>query len=70
MFKTRNVRLNDMVLLKCDNVPSLQWPVGRIVKISDEDGDVRVVEVKTSSGVFERGISNIALLPISNNTDG
>jgi hypothetical protein len=69
MFKTRNVQVNDMVLLKDENVPTLRWPMGRIVAISpDKDDVVRVVDVKTSNGIYNRSISNIALLPLPQNS--
>ena len=52
-----------MVIIKEDNVPCLQWPIGRIVKVyRGADDLIRVVDVKTSNGVFSRPIHRLAPL--------
>lgn len=56
--------IGDLVLLKEDNVPSLAWPLGRILEIHPgKDNITRVVSVKTKNGVVKRAINKIALLP-------
>ncbi|XP_050312876.1 uncharacterized protein LOC126747939 [Anthonomus grandis grandis] len=46
-----NVKVGDMVLLKEDNLPPLQWLMGRIEQVfPGSDNVVRVVLVKTSKG--------------------
>ncbi|XP_075158171.1 uncharacterized protein LOC142231448 [Haematobia irritans] len=54
-----------MVLVKDDNLPPLKWQIGRITEIiKGKDDVVRVVNVRTSCGIFKRAVNNLALLPI------
>lgn len=54
-----------MVLLKDDNLPPLKWQMARVTEvIRGDDGVVRVVIVRTSSGVMKRAVSKVAVLPI------
>ncbi|XP_062557315.1 uncharacterized protein LOC134222188 [Armigeres subalbatus] len=65
-----DVRKGQLVLLKLDNYPSLQWPLGRIVEtIAGSDGRVRVVVVKTSAGEYKRAVTEIAVLPIDSDNE-
>ncbi|GFW81678.1 uncharacterized protein TNCV_2883521 [Trichonephila clavipes] len=60
----RNLKVNDMVLVKEDNLPPLQWSLGRVVQVfPGDDGAVRVVDVKTQRGQFRRPITKCCLLP-------
>ncbi|XP_062712200.1 uncharacterized protein LOC134289763 [Aedes albopictus] len=60
-----DVRKGQLVLLKEDNYPPLQWPLGRIVEtITGSDGRVRVVVVRTAAGDYKRAITKVAVLPI------
>lgn len=64
-----NIGVGTMVLLKEDNLPPLKWRYGRITQvIRGQDGNIRVVDVKTSDGEFRRAISKICVLPVR--TDG
>ncbi|GFX30342.1 uncharacterized protein TNCV_1964481 [Trichonephila clavipes] len=57
----RNLKVNDMVLVKEDNIPPLQWSLGRVVQVfPGDDGAVRVVDVKTQRGQFRRPITKCA----------
>ncbi|XP_071943813.1 uncharacterized protein [Antedon mediterranea] len=59
----RNLRQGDLVLMKAENTPRYQWPLGLITKIyPGTDGRVRSVEVKTQTGVYDRPIVKICLL--------
>ena len=52
-----------MVIIKEDNVPVMQWPLGRILKTyQGNDGKVRVVDLKTASGISRRAITRLAPL--------
>ncbi|XP_076380674.1 uncharacterized protein LOC143260026 [Megalopta genalis] len=52
-----------IVLLREDNVPSMQWPLGRIIKTHPgSDGIVRVVTVRTASNVFDRSVKKLVPL--------
>lgn len=61
-----NVKEGMLVLLKDENLPSLSWPLARIIRTAPgKDNKVRVVEVKTTSGLLTtRNVTKIAVLPI------
>ncbi|GFR25571.1 uncharacterized protein TNCT_237861 [Trichonephila clavata] len=60
-----NLRVNQLVLLKDPNTKPLDWLMERILEVfPGNDGLVRVVEVKTSSGILRRAIQKIVQLPI------
>lgn len=53
-----------MVLLVDENAVPLQWNRGRVVELHlGADNLVRVVFVKTASGVFKRAVLRVCLLP-------
>ena len=59
----RNIRVNDIVLVQDIDLPRCRWPLGRVVETrTDDDGLVRRVKVKLSSGVLERTIQKLVLL--------
>lgn len=48
------IKIGTIVILKEDNLPPLLWPFRRIIKAHPgSDGIVRVVTVKTNSGVYD-----------------
>ncbi|XP_063920382.1 uncharacterized protein LOC135135288 [Zophobas morio] len=54
-----------LVVLKDDNLPPLQWPLGRITQLHPgNDGLVRVVSVRHKGGVVKRAITKVCALPI------
>lgn len=56
--------VNDLVLIKDENLPPTQWSTGRIVAtFPGEDGLTRVVRVKTKDGEYKRPITKICALP-------
>ncbi|XP_062556914.1 uncharacterized protein LOC134221744 [Armigeres subalbatus] len=58
-------RVGSMVLIKNDNVPSKQWPLGRVVATyPGKDNIVRVVDVRTQLGIRRRATSELCVLPI------
>ncbi|GFV53907.1 uncharacterized protein TNCV_166741 [Trichonephila clavipes] len=64
-FEKKNAKIGDMVIIKGDNLPSCQWSLGRINNIyPGKDSKVRVVEVRTTRGIFKRPISKLCILPI------
>lgn len=64
-----NPQENDVVLLVQKNVPAHQWQLGRIVSLSfGDDGKVRVLQVKTASGIYKRGITEVCPLPVTQPT--
>ena len=61
-------RLDQIVLLKEDNVPPLHWKLGRLVKLHfGRDSLVRVVSIKTKTGIIDRAVTKICVLPIDDN---
>ncbi|KAL0830137.1 hypothetical protein ABMA28_003594 [Loxostege sticticalis] len=61
-----NVKLGSLVILKQDNIPTMSWPMARIVKLFEgHDGKVRAVEVRTPNNrTHTRAIHKICVLPI------
>ncbi|XP_045466602.1 uncharacterized protein LOC123675299 [Harmonia axyridis] len=59
-------KINDLVVLKDENLPPFRWPMARIVQLHPgADQVIRVVSVKVSTGnIFRRSISKICVLPI------
>ena len=61
--EVKNLKEGDVVLLSDKNVPRGEWPLGRIVETCcGRDDSVRVVKVKTASGIFTRPVAQICLL--------
>jgi hypothetical protein len=53
-----------LVVLVEDNLPPLQWRLGRVVEVHPgTDNIVRVVSIKTISGVVKRAIKKVCVLP-------
>ena len=70
-IRTKNYRHHvkfkegDLVLLMEDNVPPLQWIIGRISQVFlGNDKIIRVVNVRTAKGVFKRAVNKLCLLPV------
>ena len=62
-YPTRNLQIDDIVVLQDNNLVPTKWPLGCIVKTyPGRDSLVRVVDVKTSQGVYKRPTTKIALL--------
>ncbi|XP_073842371.1 uncharacterized protein [Musca autumnalis] len=59
-----NVKVNDMVVVKEDNIPPNEWRLGGIVKVlPGVDQLVRVAEVKTERGLITRPVVKLVVLP-------
>ncbi|XP_071056121.1 uncharacterized protein [Onthophagus taurus] len=60
-----NVKIGQLILLKEDNTPPLKWRLGRILEVHPgSDNIVRVISVKTTSGVAKRAVKKVCVLPI------
>ncbi|XP_055589329.1 uncharacterized protein LOC129741616 [Uranotaenia lowii] len=58
------IKVGQLVVLKNENTPPMRWRLGRIQQLHPgEDGVVRVVTLKTSSGVLKRPVEKLCLLP-------
>uniref|UniRef100_A0A1B6EB86 Integrase catalytic domain-containing protein n=2 Tax=Clastoptera arizonana TaxID=38151 RepID=A0A1B6EB86_9HEMI len=65
-----NPQIGDMVIIKEDNLPPLQWKLARVINVHPgKDSKVRVVSVKTSSGTFKRPITKLCFLPVSDSVE-
>lgn len=64
-----NFQNGDIVLIVDSSAPRGSWPLGKVVEVHpDEKGLVRVVKLKTKTGILERPITKICLL--LENTEG
>lgn len=65
----RNAEIDDIVLVRNDNTPPTQWPLGRIVKVYvGPDGFVRSVDVVSNGKTYRRPIVKLVLLPTEADT--
>ncbi|XP_059047784.1 uncharacterized protein LOC131843186 [Achroia grisella] len=63
---SRNLAINDVVLIKEESLPPGRWALGRIQELHPgKDGHVRVVTLKTHSNMVKRPISKLVLLPVT-----
>ncbi|XP_058828427.1 uncharacterized protein LOC131688257 [Topomyia yanbarensis] len=63
-----DVHIGTMVLVKDDHLPPMKWRFGRIVDSTPgPDGHVRVVNIRTKDGIYQRAITRICVLPIQDN---
>lgn len=61
---TPPIQPGDLVLLRDDNLPPLSWPMGRVTQTHPgKDHHVRVVSVRTATGVVTRAINKLCPLP-------
>lgn len=59
-----NLKVGQLVLIKSDNIPPTYWAMGRIIETHEgKDGKVRQVMLKTQSGILERSIRKLCVLP-------
>ncbi|XP_076230308.1 uncharacterized protein LOC116434332 [Nomia melanderi] len=59
------IKEGTLVLIREDNLPPLQWKLGRILEVHPgDDKIIRVVTVKTPLGVYKRSVKRLAPLPI------
>ena len=60
---SRNTKVGDVVLLQEDGLIPNRWPLARIVSVHPgKDNIVRVVTVKTATGMYKRPVTKVALL--------
>nr|XP_018908471.1 PREDICTED: uncharacterized protein LOC109038016 [Bemisia tabaci] len=57
--------VGDLVLIKDENAPSLQWQMGRVIELHPgKDGIVRVASVKTTANTLRRPLVKLFRLPV------
>lgn len=67
-YKKRPLKIDDVVIIKEDNLPPTKWKLGRITQVhAGKDGIIRVVTLRTSSGTeIKRPTIKLCLLPTDN----
>nr|XP_014095547.2 uncharacterized protein LOC106621290 [Bactrocera oleae] len=61
--RTRNIRVDDIVLVKQENLPPTHWCLGRVTTLHPgADGVVRNVTLRTARGYMKRAIQKLCLL--------
>ncbi|KAI5735733.1 hypothetical protein M8J77_021980 [Diaphorina citri] len=69
--KEHDLKEGDIVLIGDDNVKRLDWPMGRVVElVKGHDKCVRMVRVKTASGILSRPVQRLYLLETVEQPDG
>jgi len=59
-----NLTINDIVLIQDNNTPPLKWKLGRVIEThTGADDRVRVVTLRTASGICKRPINKLCKLP-------
>ncbi|XP_033251779.1 uncharacterized protein LOC108161272 isoform X1 [Drosophila miranda] len=59
-----NIQLGTLVLIAEDNAPPGQWLLGRVAELHPgADGAVRVVTLRTKTGLFKRNVHKLCPLP-------
>ncbi|XP_037931067.1 uncharacterized protein LOC119665886 [Teleopsis dalmanni] len=62
--KQKNLNEGEMVLIADENLPSKQWLIGRVLKVTrDAKGWIRVAVVKIKNGEVRRAIHKLAPTP-------
>ncbi|XP_075158210.1 uncharacterized protein LOC142231486 [Haematobia irritans] len=60
----KNLKKDDFVIVRDDNLPPTEWRLGRIEKVfQGTDSNVRVAEVRTQNGVIVRPLVKLCILP-------
>ncbi|KMQ86573.1 hypothetical protein RF55_14409 [Lasius niger] len=55
-----DVKVGALTLLRDENTPPLQWRLGRIIAVHPgRDGLIRVIDVKTASGILQRSLQKL-----------
>uniref|UniRef100_A0A8D8M273 Integrase catalytic domain-containing protein n=1 Tax=Cacopsylla melanoneura TaxID=428564 RepID=A0A8D8M273_9HEMI len=62
--RSENLKVGDIVVMTIDNQPPMNWPLAKVMEVfPPEDGVVRIVSLKTPSGVLTRPVRKLLLLP-------
>ncbi|XP_055838266.1 uncharacterized protein LOC129906506 [Episyrphus balteatus] len=63
--ESNNLKNDTLVLIEEDNIPPMRWKLGRVIEtFKGSDNKVRVANVKTQTGTYQRAIQNLCPLPI------
>ncbi|XP_062704301.1 uncharacterized protein LOC134286665 [Aedes albopictus] len=63
--KVEPISMNDVVVVVDPGLPRNCWPLGRVIAIkTSKDNQVRTATVQTSSGIYERPATKLAVLDV------
>lgn len=61
----QNAAVGDIVLIRAENTPATQWPLGKIVAVyPGPDGLVRTVDVLSRGSTYRRPIAKLMYMPV------
>ncbi|XP_029053897.2 uncharacterized protein LOC114881319 [Osmia bicornis bicornis] len=61
---SHSIKEGTLVLLREDNIPPMQWALGRVTKVQPgSDGIVRVATIKTATNILDRSTKRLVPLP-------
>lgn len=62
-YPKRDIVLDDLVIVKEENLPPNEWRLGRVIKVyPGPDKRVRVTDIRTQHGVIRRRITKLCVL--------
>ncbi|XP_076383559.1 uncharacterized protein LOC143260822 [Megalopta genalis] len=62
---TSKLAVDSLVIIREDNLPPLQWSMGRIVQVHPgTDGVIRVATVRTSTGTIKRPVTKLCIISL------
>ncbi|XP_065086352.1 uncharacterized protein LOC135708280 [Ochlerotatus camptorhynchus] len=63
------VEVGRLVVVRDENLPPMKWKMGRIQQLHPgDDGVLRVVTLKTATGMLKRPVEKLCFLPVSDTT--
>ena len=65
-YRTKNIQLGDIVLIREDNLPPCQWMMRKVIDThAGKDDLIRVVTLRTKGGSVKRTVRKlVVLLPV------
>ena len=68
--KYRNLDIGEVVLIECDNLKRLDWPLALVIEVlPDKDGTVRLAKVKTQNRILLRPVQRLYPLELTSKED-
>lgn len=62
--KVKPIEVGDIVVIADSNLPRSCWPTGKVIDVTQRDGQVRRATVQTSKGLYERPAVKLAVLDV------
>jgi hypothetical protein len=62
----RTYKISDVVIIVDDTAPRNSWKIGKIEAVyPGRDGIIRVVDVKTATGIYRRPVTKLCRISVS-----